>query len=110
MELRRGTFSLNGSPDEETTPRYAGYTTGQTWHGWAMPYFTKEVADQICEPWNTAGQSMSATYDAATDTYTFCDPEGGMEPDSYTGADYVADGQALHLYDIGAGCWVWDEE
>lgn len=28
-------------------PIYEGYTNGNHWNGWACPYFTREVADQI---------------------------------------------------------------
>ena len=33
---------------------YEGYTYGDTWNGWACPYFTKEVADQMTKDYEEA--------------------------------------------------------
>lgn len=29
--------------------RFEGYTLGQTWNGWACPYFTEKVGKEIIE-------------------------------------------------------------
>lgn len=31
---------------------YEGYTYGDTWNGWACPYFTKEVADKMAKDYD----------------------------------------------------------
>lgn len=36
----------------EDGPIYEGYTNGNHWNGWACPYFTREVADQIAREVN----------------------------------------------------------
>lgn len=38
---REGRFGFDDGPEFE------GVTTGQTWNGWACPYFTKEVAEEV---------------------------------------------------------------
>lgn len=103
--LRPATFTIHDMG------RYPGYTYGETWDGWAQPYFTKAVAEQIVALWNADPASeMSGTYDAETDTYTLCDPLSGMEPETFTGEAHLVDGRPMQLYPIGAGLWVWDEE
>lgn len=111
MPLRRGMFSIDDGGGDTALGPYAGYTRGQTWNGWACPYFTKEVADQLAALWNREPTNgMGCTYDAASDTYTFLDTQNDMEPDTYTGEDHEVNGQTLRLYPIGNGSWVWDED
>ena len=100
-------FSLDDGPG------YTGYTSGRRWNGWACPYFTHAEAQRLMIPWNTAPAEaqLSAWYEAATDTYYFLDALNETEPYAVRGEDHrLADGATLHLYPIGHGCWVWDQE
>jgi hypothetical protein len=102
--LRRGKFSLDIHEDV-----YEGYTYGQTWNGWACPYFAKDVADSIAAQWNAPG--MSASYEAMSDTYIFSDPDNdGGEPYIVHGDGYRINGTSVRLYPIGNGYWIWDED
>lgn len=49
----------------EEGPIYEGYTKGNHWNGWACPYFTKEVADQIAREVNADAPDCTMCYDKA---------------------------------------------
>lgn len=110
MEMRKAKFGIDTNEEE-----FVGYTTGALWNGWATPYFTKEVADEILKINNQVyiDNGMDkvgyyAVYNAEEDQYEFYDPDLD-EPDVFEG-EYceTVDGR-LHLYGIGAYCWIWDE-
>lgn len=110
MEMRKAKFGIDPSDEE-----FVGYTTGYLWNGWATPYFTKEVADEILKSNNQHyidngmnKEGYYAVYNAEKDQYEFYDPDL-EEPDVFEG-EYceTVDGR-LHLYGIGAYYWIWDE-
>lgn len=84
---------------------FEGYTQGQHWNGWACPYFTKEMADEIIRINNkTSDVAFHFGYNEDTDTfYRFSDPIDHFE--EFTGIDI----DGLHLYPIGNMSWVWDD-
>jgi hypothetical protein len=85
---------------------YSGYTDGQQWNGWAWPYFTRAVADQIMADF------PGASYHARSDCYRFpYEDANGDVQDIYVvaGEDHVVDGVPVRLYPIGAGEWTWDD-
>ena len=110
MEMRKSRFGIDTNEEE-----FVGYTTGALWNGWATPYFTKEVADEIVKV-NNKGCSYDqrdqigyyAIYNAEKDQYEFYDPDLD-EPDVFEGEDCETVDGKLHLYGIGAYCWIWDE-
>ena len=110
MEMRKSRFCIDNNEEE-----FVGYTSGALWNGWATPYFTKEVADEILKSNNQHyidnkmnKEGYYAVYNAEKDQYEFYDPDL-EEPDVFEG-EYceTVDGR-LHLYGVGAYCWIWDE-
>ncbi len=94
-------FSIDGGKD------YKGYSNGQTWNGWEMPYFTFEVANKIAEDMNAVTTEEKLVYDEASDTFIYQTeyyPESDWERFEATEID------GKKLYGIGAGSWVWDGE
>lgn len=84
---------------------FEGYTDGKHWNGWACPWFTKEVAEQIMRANNESycGVAYQMQYNEKQDA--FIRVEEDNEP--YVVKGYDIDG--LHLYPIGNMCWVWDD-
>lgn len=110
MEMRKSRFGIDTYEDE-----FVGYTTGEWWNGWATPYFTKEVADEILAIQNKSfvenGMDKDvyyAVYNAEKDQYEFYDPDLDA-PEVFEGEDCKTVDGKLHLYGIGAYCWIWDE-
>lgn len=84
------------SIEDKTFP---GYTFGEDWNGFSVPYFEKEQADRIME-------ALGGEY--KDDTYTFDDGYGGEEEYEKQTIDTV-DGKKI-VYPIGAYNWTWGEE
>lgn len=74
---------------------FAGYTQCEDWNGWARPYFTFEVAQNIVESLRIY---QTAHYDTESDELVF---EDDGEEERF-GAIEV---EGQKLYPIGAGSW-----
>lgn len=101
VNMRKTRFVID--TNEKT---YEGYTDGTLWNGWECPWFTKEVADEMIRDFIKEGGE--AKYDLEIDSYTFLG-ENWDSPDVFDGADVETEDGILHLYPIGAWCWIWDE-
>ena len=61
--IKKAYFSIDGD-----YRFYEGYHYGTNWNGWAMPYFTKEIADEIVK--NVCdGITYTMSYDSDNDRY-----------------------------------------
>lgn len=93
---------------------YDGFTRGETWNGWAVPYFplaeARRVADDYAaQPAGLDGQTK-AEFDADRDLIRLYDPSSG-EWDEY-GPVEIGDGTGYApgaLYPVGAHLWTWEE-
>lgn len=91
------------------TEYYEGYhIKGNTWNGWAMPYFEKRIADLITHNFST--RDFQIVYDKYTDCY-ICKT---IENDKVSQIDVVEkkiintiDGEK-QVYDFGSIGWTWD--
>ena len=103
-KLRLAQFAVDGL---EGT--FEGYTTGETWNGWAVPYFPlgearRIIADYDTQPPSLDGQTRGE-YDSDRDVIRLYDPSadewdeiGSVEHDGHT------------LYPVGAYLWTWEEK
>lgn len=84
-------------------PSWPGFTKGETWNGWACPYFTKEVAMSILD-WmgENNNEEYSLTYEVEEKMITII--ETGYETEPYT-IEENEDG----FYNLG-GSWTWSEK
>lgn len=101
--FRRARFTIEGVQGP-----YEGYTTDETWNGWAIPYFPlaearRIAADYAAQPPSFEGQTQGE-YDQDRDVIRLYDPSAG-EWDEV--GPVVHDGRAL--YPIGARLWTWEE-
>lgn len=104
VEYRAEFFVID---DAETM--YEGFTQGRTWNGWACPSFTKEIALQMVENYNKEAHPLKAWYDEKEDAFSFeMEANSPESTDTFHGHDIDVDGETLHVYSIGAGCWIWD--
>lgn len=87
---------------------YEGFTYNQHWNGWEMPMFEREIAEKILKDC----EDLEFKYDNETDTFTFkSEYEDDDCEETEKGHDILADnGKVYHVYDIGAGNWIWSEE
>jgi hypothetical protein len=108
---RKSHFSLDDSPSWE------GYTFGQTWNGFACPYFEHKVAVEILKDTTKANNQpewaenkYGWNYNPQTDTFTIIDPNDEGDHYKITGEDIAVDGKIVKVYGIGNFAWVWSED
>lgn len=107
--LRSGRFIIDGLPGI-----YEGFTRGETWNGFAVPYFplaeARRIADDYAaQPADLDGQT-EAEYDADRDLVRLYDPSSG-EWGEYgpVTLETGTDGGSCVLYPIGSRFWTWEE-
>ena len=96
--MRPGKFTIDTFGDAV----FDGFTTGETWNGWAHPHFTALQAQRIVEAHNAQGGK--AWYDDAQDAFSF--EMGEDEVDTFP-AETI---EGKKYWPVGAGCWIWEEE
>ena len=99
--MRKTLFTIDGFD-----AIWEGYTDGTHWNGWAKPWFTKEVAEDVMRVNNESycDVAYQMRYDESQDAFIREEPEYD-EPYVVEGCDI----DGMHLYPIGNMCWVWDD-
>lgn len=101
---RKTFFTIEGY--DEDNPPLPGLTLGETWNGWAHPYFNKETALKLIKgPLGVWDDDQKAYYQE--DTNQFILPTGD-EDDPWLELDCEIIAGEPH-WAIGAGWWCWDE-
>lgn len=83
------------------------WTEGETWNGWAVPYFDTITAQHLLAVYQQQNGDDSAWYDATTGEYCFR-VELDSEAECYAPTSKEVGGQIRKLYAIGARDWIWD--
>jgi len=85
---------------------FQGFTRGESWNGWACPYFSHDTARAVLAASEQNGYSWC--YDGDADAFFVRhadDPEGFAE--KFSALKAAIDGQDTALYAIGAYSWAW---
>jgi len=102
MNLRPATFSIEVLGDRS----FDGYTLGETWNGWACPYFIFDQAQQLVRAYKENG--VKAWYDETSDVFSF-EVDAG-DDFKKTDAFPAKEIEGQKFYPIGASCWIWKDE
>ena len=102
-ELRSGRFRIDGLDGT-----YDGFTRGEKWNGFAVPYFPLAEARRIAsdfaaQPPSLDGQALGE-YDADRDVVRLRDPSSEDWDET---PRVEVDGRPL--YPVGARLWTWEE-
>jgi len=73
---------------------FPGYTDGNTWNGWEMPYFETKIAEQVVKAYDPHNEDHPADFVAASPKIDMTDP---------------GTGKIKQVISIGGGGWCWDE-
>lgn len=103
MAMERAEFTIGDSP---LAGPFAGYTKGEDWNGWEVPYFTREVGLEIVSAWRKGNPGHAAIYAPTADAFLFEVTDAVNQTDEYAGMDT----DAGHLYAIGERYWCWERE
>jgi hypothetical protein len=88
---------------------FEGYTQGDTWNGWACPYFTVRQAFALTTAWNLTYGSGTAYYDASQRHFVFDYSGDPDDCEAFPPVRRADTGEETLLWPIGAFCWVWEE-
>jgi hypothetical protein len=99
--MQRTIFTIDG-----VVPAYIGYTDGDTWNGWATPYFEKDQAMRLMEDYNKNTESPMF-YNEEFDTFYHFGTDG-YSGEMWKGEKHQTAEGIKTLYGIGAYCWIWD--
>jgi hypothetical protein len=102
-EFEKARFNIDAIPDTV----FEGYSDGDTWNGFACPYFEKDVAEHVLRA--SVRNGYSWTYDADRDAFivrSIQDPPD-YEPEEFLGQSIMVNGQKITVYGIGAYFWIW---
>jgi hypothetical protein len=114
--MREAKFSIDLLGDQ----LFDGYTKGETWNGWACPYFNFEQGQQIVAATNRAAaewlkrdqefNTLHGQYDSKLDAFIFYYrmESGSQTPEEDWDIFPAEEINGMKLYPIGAGCWVWE--
>ena len=100
--MRKTVFTIGEFPKA-----YIGYTEGNSWNGWATPYFALDEAKRVAEGFNECAE-YPMQYDEVYDQFYILDTET-EELETWKGINVPTPEGIKHLYGIGAYSWVWDE-
>ena len=78
---------------------YTGYSTGELWNGWAIPYFKIEEAKRIMEDMNQSGD-IEIDFDEVTGTFI-------VDGEETPAIELSFNGTQIKAYGIGAFGWTW---
>ena len=101
--LRPGQFVVDGLPGT-----YRGFTRGESWNGFAVPYFEFSEARRVAEDYAARPPGLDgeprADYDDVHGTFRLYEPSAG-EWDEFTTVEI----EGRSLYPIGSRFWTWTE-
>ncbi len=99
---RKTHFCLEGL-DEKT---FEGWTSGESWNGWEMPYFELKTAQSVLE-------ALGAIWTLQDDKNALkanLDPGNAVEEVEWQVESLeLPDGGVVEAYPIGAGSLIWEE-
>lgn len=95
--MKQSEFTLESLPGRT----FKGFTNGESWNGWACPYFEFDTAVLIKNAHNELGL-LDAYYDEEKDSFVFEFPD---ETENYKAEEI----NVRKLYPIGNGSWIWEE-
>lgn len=101
-----GFFSIDGSDVV-----FPGFTFGDTWNGFACPYFTKNIGDSVITALTDIGVETPLSFDAAADAFVELIPISTTETErgEYKGEDIETAEGIIHVYGIGNSGWTWSQ-
>jgi hypothetical protein len=87
---------------------FDGFTSGETWNGFACPYFTREQGEELAQAWRERG--WTAHYDERREAFLFGDAvDPGDAGDARIEEFSALDIDGTPYFPIGARYWSWDD-
>jgi hypothetical protein len=100
--MRKTVFTI-----DDNKLAYIGYTIGEKWKHYDVPYFDIDAAIKIVEEFNTIAE-YPIIYDSIYDQFYLYD-EGNKEYEIYKPKEFKTAGGIKKLYPIKGWYWQWEE-
>lgn len=100
--MRKTVFTI-----DDNKLAYIGYTIGEKWKHYDVPYFDIDAAIKIVEEFNTIAE-YPIIYDSIYDQFYLYD-EGNKEYEIYKPKEFKTAGGIKKLYPIKGWYWEWEE-
>jgi hypothetical protein len=109
--MSTGTFIKKSFVMDALTPEgfigpFEGWTDGEFWNGWAMPFYDRDTASEVAKAVSLTGRKGS--YDADRDAFDFQDPNNPDDVETFVGMEIETGSGSHHVYPIGSGSWIWE--
>jgi poly-gamma-glutamate capsule biosynthesis protein CapA/YwtB (metallophosphatase superfamily) len=103
IELRKAKFAIDSIPNIS----FEGYTNGETWNGWACPYFEKSEAEHVLQA--SEANHFKWVYNTGQNTFiVYSDDDEAVEEIFEAVQGFLEDGNEIIVYGIGAYSWIWE--
>jgi len=102
-ELQRKIFLL----DAEEDTGFEGFTDGQTWNGWACPYFDFEAAIRVLNASEKNGYRWHFDEEENVFLIRHVEDADDFEPEQVNAVIISFEGVELTVYPVGAYSWAW---
>jgi hypothetical protein len=103
IKMSKAKFAIDSIPDVV----FQGYTNGDTWNGWACPYFEKAEAERVLRA-SEVNRYLWTYTENGFSVQNQDDPEG-YESEVFEALKIATeDGSELTVYAIGAYSWIWE--
>lgn len=99
------TFTAADFCIDMTEEVFHGFSDGDTWNGFACPYFEYSEAVRVLQ--TLGNQWEYVKEDKAFIVRNLADPDD-LEPEEFEVISIVVDGRTIEVYAIGAYSWIWD--
>ncbi len=89
---------------------FEGYSDGETWNGWACPYFEYLEAERVLTASEKNGFVWS--YDASHDRFIVRlakDDPAVDAPETFEARTIGVGNTTIKVYPVGAYFWIWEE-
>lgn len=104
-----------GNERLDAEAQFNAYTTGETWNGWIVPYFTESEGKRVAA-WSVATARNAADpdvqdivrWDEGGQSFILDSSDASGETDSEFVAGHYVDEIGSTLFDIGARRWTWE--
>lgn len=107
MALTKGFVSLDG-----VEGKFECYLEDSKWNGFAKPWFTEEVADEICKVINSdLAVPLKIAKANCSEHPIYCQYDFEELPDApyeYDGQDQTIGDEVLVLIPLGTAVWCWE--
>lgn len=87
---------------------FEGFTDGDSWNGWACPYFSSETAEAVLKASERNGYRWQYDNESRSFLVRHSDDLQDYESERFSAMNILVNGSEHVVYAIGAYSWAWE--